>query len=539
MFYQCVRTCLVSLFLAGSFLTPSVRAENIRARLVDESGKPVAGAVVTYASYPESGEAVADETGLAVFACEQVRPWLQLWAVSPDGKLLGKTYKLDGLVEGATTVPEMTLTLNDKVRIITGSVVDSEGKPLGGVTVGGARQTPVPYRVATDEQGRFQFTWPLDTALLSVYAIKPDVGFDFIPTHEPDDDITKYDPATMSNGPFTLKLRKAKTVSVRVVNAENQPLPGAHVGPWLIANPKTDGNKGLDDFNTSGGGELFDARTDMRGIAKLAWIPEESTSRITFCANGAEEGHLAPNGMRFYGDTTVRYDPHAPNAEAWWTDECTNGRCRLSNGEKWIQPIGKNGIVDFTLPLSARVAGTVRYSDGSPAPYVMISRKNHDQCGHGVRFTDAKGNFQIYENAGTKLNLAVESEKEATPALFAYDTGDGTQGKRLDIILQKGVTLRGKVAMPEGKAFGGEYCWIVIYEMNPDPAFPVDVAIRQTSILDAKGEIALYRYVLPPGKFKMRASSGPYVSDEIPLEIKPGDSDDVVLDIRLKERVKE
>ncbi|MGL4941876.1 MAG: hypothetical protein ACRC46_01640 [Thermoguttaceae bacterium] len=531
-------SCVAALCRHTSADESEVEHKIVHGRILDESGKPVAGAIVRHSSYEEDDDfATSDTEGR--FSLPKLRPerWTFLWAISAEGDLLGTGHLLE-MQEGDRDVPEVVITLKSNVRTITGKVVDENGQPIAGAVVGGAGQCAEPIRVKSDAEGKFRFPWPSEETLQRVYAFKKGVGFDFAGTDEPDEAQEIIVPEKIDNGPFTLVLQQPQTVKIRVVDEAGEPIQGAHVSPWLIDKNTTQSGRNHTNFNTAQGPWGVTSFTDENGIATFDWIPTANTSQITFTAYGNyRSGNRMKDGVVcYFGSNRVRYEPNAASNNWWEYEECKNGKCFLvkeGETEKWIYETDEAGVVKLTLPKLARIQGTVKYSDGTPAARVMISRKDHDRCGHGIRFSDENGNFDLRENLGTKLNLAVESQKECLPTLFAYDVGDGTEVQQLDFVLQKGVKLTGTILDAEGKPLQGVYT-IWINEKNPDPNFPKDSVTRQTGNFGRPQIQSVYEYILPPGTFAVMVQYQDQRSELHTIEVKAEQTGEIRLDLQLK-----
>ena len=513
----------------------------IRGRVVDEDGNPVAGALVRpghiYSLREQPASVKTDTRGVFQFELEskQVNPWLRFYAVTDDQTLLG-----DGRIkfeEGVAAVPEMTITIKP-ARVITGTVVDQDGQPVEGATVTGVDQITYPNLVTTDAEGKFRFAYPKGLRpLQEVCAYKEGVGFDYLCTEEIDIYRGVTSPEKISDGPFSLTLSRIKPVEIKVVNEDDVPLPDVTVGAWLI---RKEGEK--DSFNTSGAPIFFDSRTNTDGIATLQCLPEWAINRTRYTAHGPEEGVLRVDGTRvYYGDDDKRME------------EFENRQMSLSNVMRQVQSFTKDEsyriIPTFVLPKQARVKGTVKLPDGTPVPWACITRAAHAKCGHGIRFTDVNGEFELRENANETFDLAVDTCKlGATPGVFAFDVGDGSTEKTLDFVLEKGIRLYGTVYDLDGKPADKEYS-VFIHENdpNPEPCDPnsedcpdggcaVGIVIRQTSNYGEKVLDGKYEYLLPavPRTYSIHASlygAEGHTSHEFALL---GNEEEYELDLYLK-----
>ena len=131
-----------------------------------------------------------------------------------------------------------------------------------------------------------------------------------------------------------------------------------------------------------------------------------------------------------------------------------------------------DGLCTITLPRLAVTRGRVTLPDGTPVPGVLISRSNHKACGHGLVATDMNGEYTLEENVGQFLDVAPESMLGAAPGVFAWDCGDGSQVKRLDFVLEKGIRIHGRVTRPDGSV--PAIYEVSLYEKDPNPESDAD-----------------------------------------------------------------
>ena len=344
----------------------------------------------------------------------------------------------------------IALSLEPAARVITGTVVDAEGKPAEGILVAGSHQIVRSEPVRTDKDGKFQFLFPEDASLLRLIAYKKGFGFDIYATEE----IDPYQPAgdtaitpleSISNGPFHLTLAPIEPVKIRVLAEDGTPLAGVRVSPWLIQKPgklpkpetvmwgspyhkEQMGNQ----FNTAGF-SLFDSVTGEDGIATLESVPKTFLDESTFIANG-------PSG---FGTAT----------------------------SQWKEIEIKDGLPTLTLPRQGSILGTIKLEDGTPVSGVQIGVRWHNGSGGGA-ITDDKGEFRLHDNAHVIYNLSFESDKGAAPSVFNISVGDGSEEKRLDIVLKPGIRLHGKVFLPDGSP--AENFVITVNEKDPNPPASFD-----------------------------------------------------------------
>ena len=507
-----------------------VQAEDtvsFRGIVLDETGKPVAGAQVYFEEGILKPENIrtAGEDGrfeLPVPSGKSIQ-WMSVYALGPDKQHLGESRPK--LKEGSFDIPGMTVTLK-KARIITGTVVDAEGQPVEGALVGGVDQTPYPSFTKTDKDGNFRFAYPDDDVepMQQVFAYHEKFGLDFLCTEELEKYRGKIPPEKKSDGPFHLTLQPLKKFKFRVVDEQKHPIPGCEVYPWLV---RKEGQK--DCFNTGYVSDLLAGKTDVDGTVVVISI----AGNTRFSADGPKEGVVDADGKRvFYGDDDKTMDEFDKS----------------------------DSIPTFVLKRKGNVKGTVRRSDGTPVPWSWITIKRHNACGHGIRFTNVKGQFVIDWNADEIVDIGVESTLGATPGVFAFNVGDGIEEKRLDFVLQKGIRLHGTVYDPDGKP--SEQYQIFLHEKCPEDILkkimqqnlpslgktgsdscppdgcPTGVVIRQTSDYGEPGSEGKYEYFLPAVARKYDFSVSSYADPEWGFRQEDftvkGDEQEIRLDFHLK-----
>ncbi len=437
--------------------SPALDGNSIRGKVVDETKNPVAGAKVRILgeSAAKDQEATTNENG--EFTLEKPDGnffYGSVYAVDADRKRFGTAHWLGNA--RTQKIGEVTIPLRKTERVVTGTVVDAEGRPAEGILVAGSYQSVHSEIVRTDKEGKFQFLYPEKLSLLRLIAYKKGVGFDICPTEEidpyqPMGEVAVTPPDKISDGPFALKLSPIEPVKIRVVDQEGKPLAGAMVNPWLIQKPcelpkqepamwgspyvKERHSK---QFNTTGL-NLFDALTDADGIATIDTVPKTFLDGSTFYAHGPSGGVVqSDKSKRYYG----------------------------SVNSLWKEMKIVDGLPTLTLPRQGSVKGTVKLEDGTPVPDVHISVRWHNGSGGG-RETDKNGEFNLNDNANVIYNLSFDSDKGAAPAVFNYSVGDGSDEKKLDIVLKPGIRLHGKVFMPDGSP--ADHFYVTVGEKDPNP----------------------------------------------------------------------
>ena len=522
-------TFVLLLFIVGLRAAETVALKGI---VVDEAGKPVAGAEVwtgiDWTGNFQNAEQWqrTDENGRFALPVpsDQMTPWKSVYAVSPDKERLGKA--APKLQEGVPDIPELSLVL-EKARMITGTVSDEDGNPVEGAIVGGCWELPYPHVTKSDKDGNFRFAYPEDgkRTLHQIFAIHKELGMDYIVTEEGSGYRSATPPEKIKDGPFALKLSKWQMFKIRVVDENQTPIPGAEVFSWL---PRKDdkGSINLGSFVN----RLFECKTDEQGVAEVPSI----TERMYYFATCPIEGILMPDGKRhLFAD-----------AKEFWSD--------FDKSE---------AIPTLTMEKLGNVRGTVRRADGTPVAWSRITIKRHDACGHGIVWTNAQGEFKHgWGKAGELFDFGVESELGAAPGVFGFNVGDGIEEKRLDFVLEKGIRLHGTVYNPDGTP--SEQYHISLYEKCPSSLLetiqatlmsalnaaktcppggcPEGIIIRQTSGHNKPDSGGKYEYLLPAVSRKYDISVSSYKNPDVSFKLEDyevkGNENDIKLDFRLKSK---
>ena len=513
-----VGSAMVAMVMAMVWCAVGVAA-TISGVVVDGTGAPAAGAMVRSRSSGESVRAAEDGT----FSLEVKRisqQWADYWAVSADGMAIG-TGRLP-LEEGNPAVPRMTITLSPG-RIITGRVLDESSNPVEGAIVAGCDQVTIPSFGRSDAVGNFRFVYPADCPIRQVYAVHPELGFDYTCTEEFGSYSGLTPPDKIRNDGFELTLHPMATLKFRLVTRDDTPLVGRLVhriffggdsavtpvadldfGPWLI---RKIGEPGI--FNTAyAPNEIFSARSDADGIVVLRCVPKSMYEKTTYSTYST-------------GGGTANWDELEHSA---------------------------GSATDFPVTPQVTARGSVKLEDGTPVPWTRVSRKNHNGCGHGIRWTDENGEFELVEDAGQLLDLGVdESRFGAAPGVFAFDVGDGSVEKRVDFVLKPGIRLYGRVLRPDGTP--GENFSVFMGENSPEPSpvatsmacppggCPTGVVVRQTSDYRVEHSEGRYEYTLPavPRSYSISVDldSDPELSFQTEFELR-GDEQEYHLDLPLR-----
>jgi protocatechuate 3,4-dioxygenase beta subunit len=232
--------------------------------------------------------------------------------------------------------PPIRLVLRPARRIAM-KVIDAQQKPVAGAWVAAmAYWYDVMDEAMTDESGETVLRVPADANLQYVIAGKSGIGLDYYVYRRPGDVVN--DPYKLPpdhRDKLTLLLSGTRSVGIRVVDEQGQPLADVPVTPWYFQTPK----KG--DILNIGGVPWFRVVTDAQGRAVFDTVPADNVSKVVFWAR-RDDRILAKR---------VVFDP------------------QIDEGE-----------LTATLLSRVLVKGRVTFADGQPAPGAEV-----DVAGYGYQ----------------------------------------------------------------------------------------------------------------------------------------------------------
>ena len=343
--------------------------------VVDEQGKPFAGALVTlYTFSATSGPdgrftlTLPRDTSLTAY----------YFAASPDRSSLAFTY-IDPFKNQSPASLRLVLR---PARLFTVNVADAQGAPVADATVAADLFTDCLGHAATDTKGVAVLRIPADAQILQIIAAKPSLGLDYVLFGE-----KGYEPPPGRldgnfTGPVNLVLDGAKSLTIHVVDGRQQPIPGAVIGLDNLFKPGKELNAQLIDWS-----RVFTLTTDAQGNATCAFIP--SNVQRKFSVQILKEGYV---------ENAIGYDP-ATNQNTLTTTLLSKirftGRVLDSSG----QPVsganvrirgrgrtpGPTKYVQGPIFVTTSAGGTFAF-DGDPNLYYTISaQKDHAVSPHRAR----------------------------------------------------------------------------------------------------------------------------------------------------------
>lgn len=397
-------TVVVAVYLTPAPTTaqPSSSDEtvSVAGQVYDEQGRAVAGIEIEAFAHKQRPTAQSDANGSFVLQIPKGHGGpLTLRARTTDEALQG-FYQFDALYPSR---PVAKLVLRP-ARIIEINVVDGQQRPVERASVGAtAYWFDKMDETLSDQSGHAVLRVPADAGLQYVWAAKPDAGLDYVVFRrfdEPASNFYKLPPDHKK--PLTLILDGARAVTVRVVNEQNEPVPGVTVYPWYFERP----NKG-DHLNVSGLQE-FHVTTDGEGQAVFRFIPADVVGAITFWT--LFDGYYTP-------------------------------------GRPVFEPIGTSAEVVARLVALVPVRGKVTFADGSPASNTQVSAN-----GHGYQFdrfreltqTADDGSFFLWVYPDQYYIFAAHRDRLAAPAV-AKVVRQGRPVEDVHLVLQPATRIHGRL----------------------------------------------------------------------------------------------
>ena len=89
---------------------------------------------------------------------------------------------------------------------------------------------PLLAHAETDANGTVSLRLPSDARVEQVFALKPQVGFDYFENYRSWPWVIIGEPPARVNS----DARRARTLSVRAVDSADKPLPGVELAPWTV-----------------------------------------------------------------------------------------------------------------------------------------------------------------------------------------------------------------------------------------------------------------------------------------------------------------
>ena len=441
------------------------RALSIRGVVIDESGRPVAGAVVlahAYTDREEQARTANDGSFTLLLSHSQAGlRGLNLLARMTSGARAG-TFGYDfNATEEETSAPvRIVIRPTREIRV---HVVNSNKAPVAAASVQIASDRCVYSDALTRDDGFGWLRVPIDAKVEWIFAIKEGRGFDY----------TEYGPVDQAGrtqgglntidlpASVELTLEGGRTVRIKAVDPDGKALAGITFA-WLL---HKDGRRS--DLNVET--RIKNATTNQDGVATFDWLPPNK------------------NPIIFW-----------PRADGY--------------AERRVQAEGGGSeTITARLPKTESIRGRVVYPDGKPAGGILVRAYGSGQGmdnGQAEVQTTEDGSYELFVNPREIYAVYVDAQGWAAPARLDVVVREGKPVQAVNFKLSRGTIIRGEVLVgPRNKPLANQF--IGLHESG-DPA-PEDLrekgdraaryAIRQLGAMtDASGH---YSFVVGPGAYTL------------------------------------
>ncbi len=455
----------VLVLIAGQSRGDEPPGRPIEGIVVDESGRPVAGARVRMGRYwkaPDGavsgaeGRFVLRDRGAMMLTEEE------LIATTPDGRLQAMVTRRES-ADMAAPMPPVRIVLKPSLSV-TVDVRDAAGKPVADAAVDVVAQYLSMASGRTDRDGRIELRYPDGPNVEWITALKPGVGFDDFENYR------LWPPIWGAKVPasVSLVLNGALRRKAKVVDSKGKPVEGVTFSTWLVKKRSKIHHANI------GGIPSVAVRSDRDGILTLDWIPVDLSEPITLL--------MLPE----------RY--HSIH------------RLVLAPGENEPMPTLK-------VVRNATLRGKVVRTDGSPAAGVLVEAAgvgegpNDQYRSYGLSGHD--GRYAIVVPPRLSYMIGITDRSWAAKSLTGIVVKDeGIVQEVPDLQLVRGTVLRGRITAGPDREPVPE-TWISLIAMgDPLPnrrGRPRDRESRSLGVgTDTDGR---YAFRVGPGEYNLSVSN--------------------------------
>jgi hypothetical protein len=249
----------------------------LRGNVVTESGAPVGDVLVTVRNFPFVGTVRSAADGRFSLTVPNAPSWILMLIGKDSGGLRQAVYAYSEALPWPQSGPSgspVRLVMK-AAREIPVAVTDAAGQPVAGATVGACAPSLEVATETSDSTGKAVLRVPADVELVSVFAVKPEIGLDYFnyrSASEPSDN-----PYTLARDTKSIKfvLNGARTARLRVVDGNQRPLAGVRVSPLYFQRPRK-GDLGVSAMET------FTKTTNAAGGATFHMIPADNRGKVPF-----------------------------------------------------------------------------------------------------------------------------------------------------------------------------------------------------------------------------------------------------------------
>jgi len=383
------------------------RALEARGVVVDEEGRPVAGAEVLLAPYStDERQGVTDGDGaFAIPVPEQGLDARPVLVRADDGRKVGFFRYGSDLTRLEAEAP-VRIVAESPARVVAVRVVDGDGGPIADAAVEAATDFTALAHSMTGADGVARLAIPRGPGVNWIAARKAGAGYDYAELGDFSADGVSgpgVEPSELPDS-VSLTLDAPRTVRIRALEADGSPA----VGVPFVARIRKGGRRSA----VMSIARLQSATTDAEGIAAFDWLP------------------TSPDELRF-ATLSDRY------VRRW-----------LIVGE------GQAEATEKLIRLES-IRGRVRLPDGSPAANIPVSA-NGKEIG-GPRYpssrtrADAEGFYEMKVDPNASYVVFAASSEWRAPARFGVVVRPGEPAEGVDFQFGPGTLLRGTVTVGPDK----------------------------------------------------------------------------------------
>jgi RNA polymerase sigma factor (sigma-70 family) len=375
----------------------------IRGVVVDEAGKPVAGATVRADAFLDREAAtVSGPDGSFTLPVRDGRiDGKSLLARAAGGDLVGFFQYGYGL--SATESARSSKIILKPGKVVTVRVSDANNSAIAGATVQVAGNFAHLDGAVTDDDGTARLNIPIDAKVEWIFTLESGRGFDYTEYGKIDSFGRTQGGAAAADLPasIALTLEGPSTVRLKAVDRDGKPLAGVSFYPWLLQ------KKGRRS-QVNAASTAWYATTGPDGIAVFDWLPKSNVTLIFWPA----------------------------------TEGFANRRVLVNEGE--------TGPVTAKLTRTVAIRGRVVSPDGEPAAGIKVGADGTGQgmdSGYGRATTAADGSYEMQVSPQEAYAVYVDDKDWAAPTRLDVVVREGKPVDGVDFKLSHGTVIRGTVTV--------------------------------------------------------------------------------------------
>lgn len=192
----------------------------------------------------------------------------------------------------------------------------------------------------------------------------------------------------------------------------------------------------------------------------------------------------------------------------------------------------------YRVPVATRLSGTVRFPDGRPAPGVLVQAEGHPLNAVGSAMyarTGDDGSYAIHVEPGLVYLVAV---RDGTWAASSHTTGvvqDGKSQEGIDLTLVRGTLLHGRITQRPGRepAAGQEIALVMQGDRLPKNLATMERDRAKLYAWARTDEDGRYRFRVTPGHYTLVGAVTLAQAKPGPIAVEVKDEAEIVRDVAL------